>query len=327
MQSRKVPTPGATVALPREGAAPQGGLAAVLKGLLITARPKQWTKNFVIFLALIFSINLYWTALDFGNLVRLLTDTVLAFVVFCVLSSGVYFINDLVDIEKDRQHPRKRQRPLASGALSPAYAAIAAVALPLVSIPVAFWLNWGFGLIAAAYFVLMLAYSFVLKHLVIIDVFSLAGGFVLRAVAGAIVIGVPISPWLYICTVLGALFLGFNKRRHELVLLENGATNHRKTLEEYTPQLLDEMISVITPSTVIAYSLYTFSAENLPKNHSMMLTIPFVLYGVFRYLYLVHTKNQGGSPEEVLIRDIPIILDILLWLGSALAILLIFRGQ
>src|SRR3990172_307675 len=160
MQSRKVPSPGATVPLPREGAAPQGGLAAVLKGLLITARPKQWTKNFVIFLALIFSINLYWTALDLGNLIRLLTDTVLAFVVFCVLSSGVYFINDLVDIEKDREHPRKRHRPLASGALSPTHAAVAAVALPLLSLPVAFWLNWGFGLIAAAYLVLMLAYSF-----------------------------------------------------------------------------------------------------------------------------------------------------------------------
>ncbi len=172
----------------------------------------------------------------------------------------------------------------------------------------------------------MLAYSSKLKHLVIIDVFTIATGFVLRAVAGAVVINVPISPWLYICTVLGALFLGFGKRRNELLLLNEDATKHRKILREYTTKLLDEMIGVVTASTVMAYGLYTFTAEGLPRNHAMMLTIPFVLYGIFRYLYLIHAKSLGGNPEEILLKDIPLLLDILLWVGSSLLILALFRS-
>jgi 4-hydroxybenzoate polyprenyltransferase len=177
----------------------------------------------------------------------------------------------------------------------------------------------------AGYIALMLAYSFYLKHTVLLDIMTIAAGFVLRAMSGALVIEVPISPWLYVVTALGALFLAINKRRAELVLLEDQANRHRATLEEYTPDLLNQLAATVTASTLIAYGLYTFTADNLPDNHSMMLTIPFVLYGIFRYLFLVHARNQGGSPEEVLLRDWPLLLDILLWVVASVTVLAVFR--
>lgn len=299
----------------------------ILKQILLTMRPKQWPKNFIVYLALIFSINLYWHPTETTELVNRLSLTTLAVVLFCLISSAVYIINDLVDIEKDRTHPKKRNRPLASGKLKPAQAFMALTGILLLSIPIAFSLSLQFGIILSFYFVLNLAYSFVLKNLVIVDVFTVAAGFVLRAVAGAAVINVPISPWLYVCTILGALFLILNKRRNEMVLLDNDATNHRRVLQEYTPKLLDDMIAVVTPTTAMAYFLYTFSAPNLPKNNAMMLTIPFVLYGIFRYQYLVHLKNEGGSPEDVLFKDIPLIITIGLWLLVALGVLVIFRSE
>ena len=291
---------------------------SVARGLVRAMRPKQWPKNFLVFFGLVFALKLFDLAL--------LAHAIAAFVVFCAVSSAVYLVNDLADIEKDRQHPVKRFRPLAAGVIRPAEAMGLAAALLALALPAAFALLPDFGLLAVVYFGLMLAYSFSLKNIVLIDVLALAGGFVLRAVAGAVVVAVPISPWLYVCTVLAALFVGLAKRRNEMTLLEGDAASHRRILQEYTPQLLDQLIMIVVAATVMAYSLYTFSADNLPKNHAMMLTIPFVLYGLFRYLYLVYVKNVGGSPEEVLLRDVPFLANAVLWMGSAVAVLYFFRS-
>ncbi len=279
--------------------------AQIVRGLIVTARPKQWLKNSFVFAPLVFV----------GELTdpRQLARTLAAFVLFCLISSAVYFINDLADIEKDRRHPRKRLRPLASGRITPAMAIVTACLLVAVTLPLAFWLNAVFGLITLAYFALNLAYSFYLKNMVIIDVMCVAAGFVLRAVAGAVVIGVPVSPWLYVCTTLLALFISFSKRRHELLLLETGAGHHRQILDAYSIPFLDELNNIVASTTIIAYSLYTFSAPNLPPDHSMMLTIPFVLYGIFRYMYLVYRKNEGGTPEELILKDKPFLADMILW--------------
>ncbi|MGE5138240.1 MAG: decaprenyl-phosphate phosphoribosyltransferase [Rudaea sp.] len=314
---------------------------ALLTYVLKSMRPRQWSKNLFVFLPLAFTIGQYWH--PFGpTMWPFLFITSGTFVVFCLLSGFVYIINDLVDLEKDRAHPRKRLRPIASGRL-PRPAALAASGILLVvalaasvlldlfagtlpypsGAPV-FPVRFPLTLIGVSYLVLQIAYSFYLKHIVIIDVFSIAAGFMLRTVAGAVVIQVPISPWLYVMALLLSLFLGFGKRRNELTLLEGAATNHRTILKEYSLELLDEMMSVTTASTVIAYSLYTFSAENLPKNHAMMLTIPLVLYCIFRYLYLIHVRNEGGSPEEILLRDRPFLAAFIAWGVMVVAILYLF---
>jgi 4-hydroxybenzoate polyprenyltransferase len=287
------------------------------KELFKTMRPRQWTKNAVVFAALVFDEKLFR--------IDPLLKTTAAFAIFCLLSSIVYLINDLVDIEKDRQHPTKRNRPLASGRLSRQAAIVAACLLFLVSIPTSFALEPAFGVIASAYLLVMFAYSFWLKNMVIVDVLTLAAGFDLRVAGGVAVVHVErFSPWLYICMTLLALFLGISKRRHELLLLEGNANNHRAILSEYSPKFLDEMTAVVTSTTVIAYSLYTFTAPNMPSNHLMMLTIPFVLYGIFRYLYLVHQKNLGGSPEELLLKDKPLLVGIFLW---GLAVIIFLYGS
>ncbi len=288
-----------------------------LKFLVIAMRPKQWTKNGLLFIGLIFSNNILH--------LPMLALSVGGFVLFCLMSSGIYLINDLVDIDKDREHPTKCRRPLASGKLHPKVAVAAAAAYVLGALVIGFQMNVGFGLALVGYVLLNVGYSFALKHLVLIDVFAIAAGFVLRAIAGAAIIAVPISPWLYVCTILGALFIGFGKRRHELILLSDGATNHRPILQEYTRPMLDQTITIVIATTIMAYSLYTFSAENLPKNGSMMLTIPFVIYGVLRYLYLIHVKNAGGSPEEMLLKDKPLLFDALLWVIASATILYVFK--
>lgn len=294
--------------------AQRGGVLTTGVALLKTMRPKQWTKNVVVFAPLIFDEKLFDPVL--------LARTLLAFVLFCLISSTVYIINDLVDMEQDRLHPKKRTRPLASGALAPSVAAAAAGALILVSLPVAFWLDGGFSLILLSYLLLNIAYSFYLKHLVIIDVLAIAAGFVLRVAGGVAVVGVErFSPWLYLVITLGALFLGFGKRRHELLLLENGADAHRAILAEYTVPFLDQLIGLVTSTMVIAYSLYTFSAPNLPANHAMMLTIPVVLYGLFRYLYLIHVKKEGGAPDELLLSDKPLLATGMLWVLMVVIVL------
>lgn len=286
----------------------------MIKGLIRTMRPKQWTKNSFVFAALVFDQKLF--------VPLLFVKTTVAFILLCLISSTVYLINDLVDIEKDRQHPRKRLRPLPSGQLKPWVAVVAAIAIPAICLPLAFLLDLSFGLIVTTYLLVMIAYSFWLKNVVIVDVLTIAAGFVLRVAAGIPMVHVVrFSPWLYVCTTLLALFIGFGKRRHELSLLQANANNHRSVLNDYNQTFLDEMMGVVTASTVMAYSLYTFSAEGLPPNHAMMLTIPFVLYGIFRYLYLVHVREEGGAPEEIILRDKPLLADVLLWGLAVIAIL------
>jgi 4-hydroxybenzoate polyprenyltransferase len=230
-----------------------------------------------------------------------------------------------MDAEADRQHPLKSSRPIAAGRISVRLALGVSLTVIVVSLALSFLLDRGFGLVALGYVVLQAAYTFELKHLVLIDVFAIAGGFVLRAAAGAVVIHVSISPWLYLCTILVSLFLGFGKRRHELLLLEETARVHRKNLEEYTGPLLDDLINIVAGATIIAYSLYTFYASAVPHNHAMMATIPFVLYGIFRYLLLVHRTDFAGAPEEAIWRDVPLVVDLGLWTLAAAFILHFYK--
>jgi len=289
----------------------------MLKELIISMRPKQWTKNIFLFAALVFDLKLF-NPVPLGK-------TIAAFALFCLLSSTVYLINDLADIERDRLHPAKRNRPLPAGRLPLSWAYWAAIILPAISLPLSFYLDFAFGLIALSYLLLQVAYSFGLKNVVILDVMTVAAGFVLRVAAGAAVAQAErFSPWLYVCTTLLALFIALGRRRQELILLADNANQHRKILEEYSPAFIDEMLTVVTAATIIAYSLYTFSAENLPANKSMMLTIPFVIYGLLRYLYLIHQKNMGGSPEEMVLQDIPLLVNNLLWGLAAVIILYLF---
>ena len=282
--------------------------------LLEAMRPKQWAKNGVVFAALIFDVQLFQPT----PLLR----TLAGFGLMCLLSSAVYLVNDLADLEKDRQHPQKRNRPLASGRLSKNVAAAAAVVLPLVALPLGFLLDWRFGLLALTYLVKDLLYSLWLKHVAIIDVMLVALGFLLRVGAGVVIITVArFSPWLYICMGLLALFMGFGKRRAELALMDSQAGDTRTVLKEYSLPFLDEMINLVSTSTIIAYSLYTFSAPNLPENHTMMLTIPFVLYSLLRYLYLIHMKGEGGAPDELVLTDRPLQITFILWGLSVILIM------
>jgi 4-hydroxybenzoate polyprenyltransferase len=274
---------------------------------VLSLRPSQWTKNLIIFGALIFGAKL--------TDVSAVLHAIAGFAIFCALSGVVYLINDIADREADRRHPLKMHRPIASGALPVPVAAGAAAGIGLGALAAAFWLQPLFGVLAASYVILLGLYSGTLKHLVIIDVLTIAIGFVLRAAAGAVVISVPISHWLYVMTILLALFLALSKRRHELVLLADRATGHRKILEEYSPYLLDQMIAVVTASTIVAYAFYTVSPETVQKfgTDRLMLTLPFPLYGIFRYLYLVHQKDGGGSPSDMLLNDRPLLLCVALW--------------
>lgn len=298
-------------------ALPRPAQPSVVLGLIRACRPKQWSKNVLLFFGLIFALKLTDPVPDERALA--------GFLVFCAASSGVYLINDLADLESDRRHPTKRRRPLAAGVITATQAIGLAVILLIAAVAGSIALGETFAALTVLYIVLTIIYSFRLKHIVLIDVFVIAAGFVLRAVAGAVVVNVPISPWLYMCTVLASLFLGLGKRRHELMLLSDSAGSHRPILDEYSLPLLDQLIVIVTSAAIMAYSLYTFSAENLPRDHSMMLTIPFVLYGFFRYLYLVHQRSGGGSPEEALIGDPPLLISTALWLLTTVAILYLSR--
>ena len=287
-------------------------------GLLKTMRPRQWPKNGFVFAALLFDSQLRLTELATVGRV------VVAFLLFCVMSSAVYLMNDLIDIESDRAHPRKRNRPLPSGELSPtvARAAFLLLAIGGLAASAALDLRWNtqLSLVLLAYLVLQVAYTLKLKHVVLLDVFAVAGGFVLRVAGGVAVITVTrFSPWLYVCAGLLALFMALGKRRHELLLLGANAASHRAILDEYNLDLVDRLLGTVTTSAVVAYSLYTFLAEGLPDNHVMMLTIPFVLYGLFRYLYLIHVRGEGGAPEEILLRDRPLQVTLFFWIATVYA--------
>ncbi len=297
-------------------APPAGGVSArsIPRALLVSLRPEQWTKNVVVFAGLLFGMQL-------TNPVAL-ARTLLAFAVFCGLSGVVYLVNDVADCEADRRHPLKALRPIACGDLSRGTALAAATVIGVGALGVAFWLSVPFAIVAATYVTLLATYSLRLKHVVILDVMTLAIGFVLRAAAGAVVIDVTIGHWLLVCTMLLALFLALSKRRHELVLLADGAIEHRRILGEYSPYLLDQMIGVVTASTLIAYIFGVVSPETQQKfaTQWLGLTIPFPLYGIFRYLYLVHRKEGGGSPTAMLMNDRPLLVCVALW---ALAIVVI----
>jgi 4-hydroxybenzoate polyprenyltransferase len=281
--------------------------------ILESLRPKQWTKNLFIFSALVFSVNLF-------NVQLLVKDT-LAFVIFCLLSGLVYIFNDIIDKEKDKYHALKSRRPIASGRLKSTHAgAFIGFFLPIL-LGMSFYLDLSFFLVVLLYLLLQVVYTFHLKHVLILDVFSVAFSFVLRVVAGAVVIDVEMSSWLLICTSLLALFLGLSKRRHESLLLEDKAQHHRKVLKEYNPYLLDQMISVVTASTLIAYCLYTISEETVRGlGNPRLFTIPFVLYGIFRYLFLIHNKGEGGIPENLIVTDKPLLINIFLWIITIIII-------
>jgi 4-hydroxybenzoate polyprenyltransferase len=285
----------------------------MLAALLKTMRPRQWAKNVFVLAALVFDKQLL--------IPESFLRTLAGFLLFCLVSSSVYIFNDLADIEADRQHPDKRKRPIPSGKLPLAVAWVAGILLFGMSLASGWLLSPAFAVVIGAYFLINVAYSKWLKHILILDVLILAAGFVLRVDAGVRLIQVErFSPWLYVVMTLLALYLGFGKRRAELALLTDDAGNHRKVLQGYTIPLLDQFIMIVSGMTIVGYSLYTFSAPNLPANHSMMLTIPFVMYAIFRYLYLIEVEHAGGAPEEILLSDRPFQISMLLWAVAVLAV-------
>jgi len=282
--------------------------------ILQSMRPRQWVKNLFVFAGLIFAQKL---------LTPLTAVAIAAFVIFCALSGAVYLLNDVADRDQDRRHPRKRERPIAAGRLSVPGALVAALALIVLALGASLVISPRFALVAAAYAVLLTLYSAWFKHLVIVDVLVVAVGFVLRAVAGAVAIDVEISGWLLICTILIALFLALGKRRHEYLTLGAAAATHRPILAEYSAALLDQMIAVVTASTVTAYALYTMSPETVAKFHTHLLpvTLPFVIYGIFRYLYLLYRRQLGGNPSELFLNDRPLLANTFLWFLMVLVII------
>jgi 4-hydroxybenzoate polyprenyltransferase len=286
---------------------------AALPPLIRAMRPLQWSKNSLVFAALLFDRRVF----QFDRLWHSLA----AALVFCAVSSAIYLVNDIRDVEQDRHHPRKRFRPIAAGEVSVGQAARVATVLLLAGLVTAFAVRIEFAAVIIAYIALMIAYSYGLKRMVILDVFAIAAGFVLRAAGGALAISVPISPWLYVCTALGALFIGFGKRRNEIVTLEAAAGQHRANLDDYSLPMLDQIIAIVSAAMLISYSLYTFDAANVKDSRAMMLTIPFVAYGLFRYLYLIYRRGEGGSPEVLLIKDPGLISCIVGWVATSLVIL------
>lgn len=286
-----------------------------IRGLIKTMRIKQWTKNSFVLAPLVFDGKLF----QFIMLDRAL----LAMLCFCLASSAVYLLNDLVDIEKDRQHPRKRLRPLPSGQLSPTVAAVAAMVFAVLSVVGLGLVDLWAAAVVGIYLIQNLAYSFYLKNIVIIDVMTIASGFVLRVVAGVLVVDVQnFSPWLYVCVTLLALFMGFGKRRHEISLLEEDAGSHRASLEHYNLPFLDQIIGLVTTAALVSYTLYSFEAETaLAGGGKMLFTVPFVLYGILRYLYLIHVRKLGGAPEDLILQDKPFLISVILWAAALVVVI------
>lgn len=302
-------------------AEPEPLFGSQLYYLLLALRPHQWTKNLIVLAALIFAQRLFH--------VPSLVAGIEAFLLFCLLSGAVYLVNDLVDLEGDRKHPVKSQRPLAAGRLPIPTAVVAASVGVAGGLTGSFALSFSFGMSALAYVALIFGYSLFLKNVVIVDVLVVSLGFVLRAMAGALAIDVNFSTWLLICTLLLALFLALNKRRHELTLLAGEAAGHRRILGEYSPYLLDQMIAVVTASTVVSYALYTQAPETVSKfgTDRLVWTVPFVLYGIFRYLYLVHKREEGGNPSRIFLNDRPLLVTVGLWTAAVIAIIYHFGSR
>ena len=298
--------------MPSEGSS--GARMAMLGAIVVSMRPRQWVKNLFVLAGLVFSQRLLtestWVALE-------------AFAIFCAVSGAIYLLNDVADRERDQLDPRKRERPIAAGRLPVGVAIGTATALIVIGLGLSAWLSRPFLVTVVVYVVLFVAYSAWLKHIVIVDVLAVASGFVLRALAGAVVIAVEMSGWLLICTILLALFLALGKRRFEYLTLDRDATRHRPILAEYTPELLDQMIAVVTASTVTAYALYTMSPETVAKFHTRLLpaTLPFVLYGIFRYLYLLYRRQLGGNPSELLLSDRALTINAIGWICAVLLII------
>ncbi|ETT29340.1 UbiA prenyltransferase [Paenibacillus sp. FSL R5-192] len=293
---------------------PATGTGSTVSGLFRLLRPKQWTKNLLLFAALLFSFEEIRT--------ETILATLLGFILFSLVAGCVYILNDFVDRDRDRQHPVKRYRPMASGQVNPSHALLFGIILLILSVGTAFMMNLLFGVLCIVYFLLNVSYSFVLKHLVILDMMTIAAGFVLRAIAGGVLIHVPFTPWFLICTMLLSLFLAIGKRRNELTLLEGNTGSHRKVLDNYSITLLDQFNTIVTTATIISYSLFTFTSD---RTIHLMWTIPLVIYGMFRYLYLIHIKNQGGSPDRVLFEDKPILITVMLYVISVVTIFAIFE--
>ncbi len=297
----------------------------ILVSILISMRPKQWSKNLLVFFALLFSIQESWDVQIWSSVESMLINSILAFFVFSIVSGAIYLINDVLDYEKDRVHPSKSIRPVASGRLSKSIAQIATLALLIPAIIAAFIINMNFGWIIVGYVALMISYSMVLKNYVLVDCFAITAGFVLRAIAGATVVDVPISLWLYLCTGLGALVIALAKRRSELTNSGDKAQLQRSNLKSYSLKLIDNVAILTIFATVIAYTAYTFTAPNLPDNKLMTLTIPMVVYGLLRYAYLVHFKSLGESPEDLLLSDKHLFMTVVIWIASTALILILFR--
>lgn len=293
---------------------PATGTGSTVSGLIRLLRPKQWTKNLLLFAALLFSFEEIRT--------ETILATLLGFILFSIVAGCVYILNDFVDRDRDRQHPVKKYRPMASGQVNPSHALMFGIILLILSVGTAFMMNPLFGVLCIVYFLLNVSYSFVLKHLVILDMMTIAAGFVLRAIAGGVLIHVPFTPWFLICTMLLSLFLAIGKRRNELTLLEGNTGSHRKVLDNYSITLLDQFNTIVTTATIISYSLFTFTSD---RTIHLMWTIPLVIYGMFRYLYLIHMKNQGGSPDRVLFEDKPILITVMLYVISVITIFAIFE--
>ncbi|CCF14802.1 ubiA prenyltransferase family protein [Brevibacillus laterosporus GI-9] len=282
--------------------------------LLLQLRPHQWTKNLLVFAALLFSLH--------KVSIHLLGKSLIAFFLFCMVSGCVYIINDFADIKNDRNHPEKRYRPMASGALNPFLGLTFGCGLLIASLFSAFHFDLWFGSVLLFYFLINVAYSFTLKHVVILDVMIISAGFVLRAIGGSLMIGTPFTPWFLLCTMLLSLFLAISKRRHELYLLQEEKGSHRKVLENYSIELLNQLNTIVTSATIISYSLFTFTSG---RTIQLMWTIPFVIFGIFRYLYLIMMGNKGGTPEKVLVEDKPILITVLLYVIAVASIILIFE--
>ncbi|MFB0828898.1 decaprenyl-phosphate phosphoribosyltransferase [Brevibacillus laterosporus] len=282
--------------------------------LLLQLRPHQWTKNLLVFAALLFSLH--------KVSIHLLGKSLIAFFLFCMVSGCVYIINDFADIKNDRKHPEKRYRPMASGALNPFLGLAFGCGLLIASLFSAFHFDLWFGSVLLFYFLINVAYSFTLKHVVILDVMIISAGFVLRAIGGSLMIGTPFTPWFLLCTMLLSLFLAISKRRHELYLLQEEKGSHRKVLENYSIELLNQLNTIVTSATIISYSLFTFTSG---RTIQLMWTIPFVIFGIFRYLYLIMMGNKGGTPEKVLVEDKPILITVLLYVIAVASIILIFE--